>query len=864
MNKVREPHRLRSFRALGLVAVASLAVLGLQSCASSRQATARPPKMVSITEPEQAPEQRELPPPRYAPSRDYDLVHTRIDIPSIDWEHNSLTATAAITFTPFRDGLDRIVLDAGNMTIQSVQNVGGDSLSFEYDPEAEELTIHLGQPFAYDDTITVVVRYVVHSKQKGLFFIKPDSVNPSRPMQIWTQGEAQDNHYWFPTFDDPIERMTSEVVVTVADTLETLSNGRLVSQEHRDDGTRTDHWLQDKSHPPYLVMLAVGDYAVVRDEWQGIPVEYYVYPKDRKYARLVFGATPDMLAFFSEKLGVRYPWDKYAQIIVSNFTAGAMENTTATVMAERVMHDERAHIDDPALDIISHELSHHWFGDLVTAESWAEIFLNESLASYCETLYLEHALGRDEAMMHLLDQRQVYLRVSEHTGERPMLFYRYKDPDRLFDIFSYQKGSNLFHMLRYVLGDEGFWRSLHTYLVRNRFRSVDLDDLEDAVLEATGQNLRWFFDEWFVKDGYPKFKVSKSWDADSKTLTLDVLQTQETSDDVPVFRMPVDIEVATDQGNKLFHVWVDSVAQVFRFPLPSAPKMVIFDRGDWILKELDFPRSREELVYQLAHAEQATDRIEAATQLKTFAMPADSTVQQALIAALAGDPFWGVRQHAAETLRLFGTDAANQALQRAVADPSSKVRSAAIEALGRSGYAEALPEIERVMKSDSSYRVVAAAIRAVGRLDPDSAFDKIAPMMAQDSHQEIIRRTTLIVFRTLGDRRAIPIAQEYSRSGHNRFLRLTAINALTELATDADTTVVDEFIDMIHDPSRQAQLFAIRGLGKLGAERALEPLRQFSAETKDRRLMAAATRAIEQIKEKVADRKAAKPGASQK
>jgi aminopeptidase N len=819
--------------------------------------------MVSITEPESAPDEGAMPPPKFAPSRNFDLLHTRIEISAIDWQQNSISARATVTFTPFVDDLDRIVLDAGNMTILAVRTPAGDSLRFDYDPKAEKLTVYLGKSYNYDDTVSVAVRYIAHSKQKGIFFIKPDSLDSTRPLQIWTQGEPEDNHYWFPTFDDPIERMTSEVIVTVTDTLETLSNGRLVSQQRNPDGTRTDHWLQDKPHAPYLVMLAVGDYAIVEDEWDGLPLQYYVYPKDEQYADMVFGLTPDMLSFFSDKLGVRYPWDKYAQVIVTDFTAGAMENTTATVMAERVMHDERAHIDDQSLDIIAHELAHHWFGNLVTAKSWAEIFLNESLASYFEVLYLEHAKGRDEAMMHLLNQRRVYLAVAERTGQRPMLFRNYEDPDRLFDVFSYQKGSNLIHMLRYVLGDDGFWRSLRTYLERNRYRWVDLDDLQDAVLEATGQNLQWFFDQWFVKQGHPKFKVTKDWDAESGILTLTVLQTQEVGDKVPLFRMPVDIEVVTEQGAQAYRVWVDSTAHEFAFRPAGEPKMIIFDKGNWILKELDFPRSKGELIYQLAYADDISHRIEAASLLKTYAMPADSSVQRALVDALASDPFWGVRRQAAETLRLFGTDIAERALEAALADPSSKVRATAVEALGRSGYVQALPLIERVMQSDSSYRVVAAAIRAVGRLDSTGAFDKIAPMMEQNSYQEIIRRTTLLVFRNLGDRRAIPIAQEYASRGHNRFLRLTAINTLTSLATEADTTVVDQLIEMIRDPYRQAQLFAIRGLGSLGAERALDPLRKFFIETKDRRLMNMASQAIERIEARMAERQAEQSGANQ-
>ena len=174
-------------------------------------------------------------------------------------------------------------------------------------------------------------------------------------------------------------------------------------------------------------MMAIGEFAIVKDKWRGIDVSYYVEPKFEKYARMVFGNTPEMIEFFSQKFGVDYPWKKYSQVVVRDFVSGAMENTTATVHMEALQHDHRYHLDETEEDYISHELSHHWFGDYVTCESWANLPLNESFATYAEVLWREYKYGIDEAEHHLSGDFSSYFAESQTKREPLIRFNGFQD-----------------------------------------------------------------------------------------------------------------------------------------------------------------------------------------------------------------------------------------------------------------------------------------------------------------------------------------------------------------------------------------------------------------------------------------------------
>ena len=317
----------------------------------------------------------------------FDVLHYRIEV-SFDEPKRMVLGKVTTTLVPFPAALNSVEFDAEEMSISRVSYAGGRPLAYEVKPKT--VVIHLDRSFSYRDTVAISIEYSC-TPRKGLYFVLPDSGYPGRPAQIWTQGEDMDNHFWFPCYDFPNDRATSEVLATVRRGLTVLSNGTLLKvTENKRNGTTTYHWKQSKPHVAYLIMLAIGEYAVLRDKAGRVPLEYYVYPHHVEDAKVCFEKTPDMIRFFSATTGIAYPWEKYAQVLIHDFVVGGMENTSATSLAdEATVFDARARLDNSPTSLIAHELSHQWWGDLLTCKDWRHLWLNESFASYFDPLYHE-------------------------------------------------------------------------------------------------------------------------------------------------------------------------------------------------------------------------------------------------------------------------------------------------------------------------------------------------------------------------------------------------------------------------------------------------------------------------------------------
>ena len=599
-----------------------------------------------------------------------------------------------------------------------------------YDYDGEQLVVDLGSTYTRNDRYLLRIEYVAQpdeapaggsaaiTSDKGLYFFgtKEDSLSDVMP-QIWTQGETEASSRWFPTIDAPNERTTQEMYITVDDRYKTLSNGVLISSEMLNDSTRTDYWRMDQAHAPYLFMMAIGEFAKVEDSWQGIDVDYYLHPDFAPYAKDIFGNTPDMLTFFSDKLGVKYPWPKYAQVIVDNFVSGAMENTTASVFYDALLVDDRSLIDSHWDDIIAHELFHHWFGDLVTTESWANLTLNEGFASYSEYLWNQHRYGQDEADYKLWEQGQNYFNEAE-TKQVDLIRYRYADQEDMFDRHSYDKGSRVIHMLRSYVGDDAFFAALQSYLTRHAYSSVEIDDLRHAFEAVTGEDLNWFFDQWFLSSGHPQLKISQSYQDSTLTLRVDQVQDSTTT---PIFRLPTYVDVWAGGEKERYSVVLDQTSHVLRFPVTQTPDLVVFDAEADLLAQIDFQKSNEELIYQFEKTEPFVHQFQALTQLSADTLFAG---RQALLTDALDNDFWVIRQFGLGQLEesLSETDTALLAKVASVAaeDPSSLVQADAISLLATVN-AEAYQSLFRQTMQDSSYAVAGTAIAGYAQT---SATDK--------------------------------------------------------------------------------------------------------------------------------------------
>jgi len=440
--------------------------------------------------------------PIYNPSykKEIDLIHTKLDV-RFDWAKEEVIGSAELTCKAYFYPIKRFRLDAKGFIIRSV-SISGKALTYDYDNE--NLYVNLDKTYTSKENFTVQIDYIARpseiaaggsdaiTSEKGLFFIDPQGTDPDKPTEIWTQGETESNSRWFPTVDKPNERCTEEIYITVENKYKTLSNGLMVGTKDNMDGTRTDHWKMDKPHAPYLFMLAVGEYSITYDKWRDVPLAYYVEPEYAADAKMIFNNTPEILEFYSTRFGVKYPWPSLSQIIVRDYVSGAMENTTAIVYGEPQQRHAEDLKDNPNDDVIAHEVSHHWFGDYVTTESWANLPLNEGFANYCEYLWTEHKYGYDDAEVHRISEMEGYLSSTAY-GMHPLINYGYTHETEMFDAHSYNKGGLVLHMLRKQVGDEAFFASLQRYLEKNALTPVEVDNLRQAFEEVTGQDMKWFF-----------------------------------------------------------------------------------------------------------------------------------------------------------------------------------------------------------------------------------------------------------------------------------------------------------------------------------------------------------------------------------
>lgn len=799
----------------------------------------------------------ETPPPVQKPvdspshetrSRDFDIRHIRIAL-SIDPPDRLIEGTAHITLAPFRDGLEQLEFDAFELNVTEVR-AGKQKLEFE--SFTDKLVVCMARPVRRGAEVTLRVEYNARPR-RGLFFIAPDEAYPQKPVQVWSQGECEDNRAWFPCFDSPNGRQTTETIITVPERFRVLSNGALVS-EKRDAkrGLKTFHWRQDETHPAYLVSIVVGEFEEIEARARNLPVTYYTYPGKTREARLLFGKTPEMIRHFSKLFGYDYPYPKYAQVVVDEFTAGAMENTSVTTCTDRALHDEKTELDFNYHDIVAHELAHQWWGDLLTPKSWKHVWLKESFATYAEFLWTEHAEGRDEARFFMMQDGNIYMMEDRDRYRRPIVYDRYDFPMEIYDRHAYQKGGLVLGMLRYVLGDDAFFRTLAVYARKHEWGSVETNDFKVAIEETTGQNLDWFFDQWLYGRGYPEFEVKHSYDGPLGVLKVEVKQVQETEDGTPIFRMPVEIEVIAKNSARTFRVQVEREEQEFYFSVDERPLAVLFDAGDRILKTLRHEKSRQELLYQLHYARAFTARIRAARDLEAFK---DEETVGTLRRAIVQDAFGPVRMAAAIALARIGTDVARDCLIGALKrNVEARVRRAIAWSLGHFRKDDkAISALTRLVQKDESYFVAAFAMRALAQAAGDAAYETLIGMLGRDSYQDVLRATVFDALAIAKDRRGVALSIDHTAYGVPPPVRVAATMSLGTLGkehSEERETVYEKLVKLLEDKTFRVKLAAIKALGVLGDERAIAPLRALDEREAIDILRSAARGTIRTLEEK--------------
>ncbi|QOY85616.1 M1 family metallopeptidase [Paludibaculum fermentans] len=677
------------------------------------------------------------PPQQFERSRDYDVQHYRIEL-RLDEKTHSFQGSTRISLQPLKDAFTLCELDAETFTVLGVKDAEG-PLRFEQGPG--KLAVHLPRPYQYREAVSFTVAYEArgvkvdpekYGMQKeydlGLNF---KDETQEHPAVINTLSFPEGARHWFPSNDQPNDKATSEVIATVRADYEVVSNGRLL-ETTRSGNTRTFHWSQEQPHSTYLFVLAAGPYVRVPDGGGPLPISYWVYPKDEKNATRSFGRTREIIQFFEREYGVPFPWAKYDQVTIPGIGGGA-ESTSATVVSDGTIHDEKADKDYPSHWLVAHEAAHQWWGDLVTMRGWSETWINESFATYGEYLYSKHSLGEDEGALNLALKRNRYLEEARTKYRRPIVSDRWTTPNQNFDRHTYEKGAAVLHMLRWSMGDREFQRATAHFLKKHSFQAADTHDLLIAIREATGQVQDSFFEQWIYQAGHPVFEVRWAWLEGEGAVELTVVQKQ-----APLFSTPVDIGVTTGSGKKVERLQIGKRdRQVFRIACASRPRLVRFDEGNHLLMEMEFPKEVEELEYQLEH-DDAMGRMWAASQLK------GKGAEAALRKAAHSDPFWAVRREALQALE------GNAAFfSECVKDPKPGVRAAAIKRLAALKDCGLMAERFR---AEDSYAVQAEALRAMGSCGDRSQLPLLKEAAAMESPGQVLRRAAQSALGVLGER----------------------------------------------------------------------------------------------------------------
>lgn len=757
----------------------------------------------------------------YARSRDYDLQHSRVAL-RFEVEQNKVIGDVTHTLTLFRDGLDHISFDSVGLQIQ---NVSVNKRDAGFRTTETQLIVDLPAPGKVGERFDVEIRYEGKPK-KGLYFILPDKDYPKRPTQIWTQGESEDTRYYLPTYDYPNDRLTTETILTVPANWLTVSNGRLISATNAAGGMKTWTWRESQPSSTYLFTVVAGELREVRDKWRNIAVTYYA-PKDR-VDRLTpnYGRTPAMIEHFSKTLGVDYPWEQYAQSMVDDFVAGGMENSSATTNTAASLRNPKLVPEYPTDEdgLISHELGHQWFGDLVTCKDWANIWLNEGFATFMEYMWMEEHFGKDRADYDRWESVKNWFEAA-NLFDRPIVRRDFDDSSE-FDGNAYQKGGLVLYMLRHQLGNGPFYAGLKHYLQVNHGQNVVTADLLKAIEETTHTNVDQFFDQWVYSAGAPKFEVEYSYDTAKKQVTLIVKQTQETEGRVGLFRVPVEIEVATATGSKQYPIVVSKASETFTFPSDSAPSMVLFDKGTQLLKSVEFKKDRKEWLYQLKNATELADRADAAVALGK--LKDDDEVAGALGDALRGDKTDGVRMAAAEALGNLGTSSAAKQLLNALPQTTApELRATVVQTLGNfKDNVGVTAQVESIAKEDASYRARAAALHAIGKLKSATAYDTLVAAVNGDSPDGFLRDAALRALGPLEDDRAVPLLQDWAKPGKEINSRQAATSSLAALqkSNKEITAQIASYLNDASFPIRISAIFALGSRGDASAIPALEAL----------------------------------------
>ncbi|HNQ87047.1 MAG TPA: M1 family aminopeptidase [Verrucomicrobiota bacterium] len=769
------------------------------------------------------------PPPRqYAPERQADILHLNLDV-TPDFKQRSVRGTAILTFRPVQSPLDRLDLDAEALEIDEVTATWAVS---DWQNTGHQLNVTFATPLPQDQETRLTVRYRATPKS-GLYFRTPDQGYREGETHLFTQGESIEARHWYPGFDAPNEKFTSEITCRVPPGMIVRSNGRQVSSTEGPDGLVAVRWVQEKPHVNYLVALVAGHFKEIQDRYRDIPIYFTVPPSAIDVAPASFRNTADMLAFFEEEIGIPYPWAQYGQVCVNDFVAGGMENTSLTILTDSTLHPDSTEPVRNSDGLVAHELVHQWFGDLVTCKDWSHLWLNEGFATYYEALYGGHHRGRDEFLSQRLADARGIFGAGDDT--LPIVHRQYRSPDEQFSYRAYSKAGWVLHMLRSQLGADLFRRVVRTYLERHAYGLVTTADFQSVLEQVSGRSFDRFFDQWLHHGHYPELDVEYAWDPAARLARVTIRQTQAVTDKVLLFHFPYPIRFHGPTGA------VDRVAQVrnreevFTFRLEQPPDWVRFDPELTVLAKTRFTPPPAMLVRMLAPTNDVVGRFLAVAALHG---KRDATTVDRLRAVLEHDPFYGVRIEASRALQAAHSEKALDALLAAVNQPDPRVRLQVRQDLACFYRESVVQSAEAAFAQETHPDVLAQLIRTLGPYARTGTRERLLEYLGSDSYQNHLADAAVAAIRAQDDPGYIPPLLDALRDREPAFSRdgfAEGLRALAHLArNESDKEPVRGFLERhVNSRKKPVQLAALSALGDLGDPKALAIVEVFARSGED-------------------------------
>lgn len=765
---------------------------------------------------------------KYARDRFVDVQHLKLDV-TPDFAKRTVGGTATLVLRPITQQLSKLELDAMGLTIEEVTAQGATVAGHEV--MDEKLVIALKEPVAAGAEITIRIRYQAQPEH-GLYFRTPEMGYKPGDTQLWTQGEAELHRYWFPCYDYPNERFTSEVICHVPAGMSVVSNGHLVSQGKAANGLTTWHWLQDKPHVNYLVALAAGNFHTIQDKVGALPIAMHVPPSEKEQAANAFRDTKAIIEFFQRETGTPFPWDKYDQVYCLDFIAGGMENTSCTFEAAGMMFRDETEQLTTLHRLDAHETAHQWFGDLVTCRDWSHLWLNEGFASFYTVLYEEQKSGRDAMLYSLWREAQ---RVIERiTDTRPTVWRDYRDPMEQFDQRVYPKGAWILHMMRSRLGPDLYRECIRTYLERHRFAVATTDDLLDVLEEKSGLSFDQFADQWLYHGGIPELKVEYSWDPAAKLAKLTVRQLQKVSPEVLLFRLDLPVRFVMKGTEKAqdFTVTLSKAEEDYYFPLAQAPELVRVDPEFTILAKVDFNPPPDMLKRQLT-----SDVIGRMLAAQSLGSKKDAATVTLLAGLLQSDAFHGVRSEAAKSLKKIATPEARTALAQSLAQPDARVREEVVNALAAFPNAEAQQALWKQAQIEKNPEILAEIIKTWAARPGNAEVNQaLRQHLASRTYGNVTTAAAIATLRAQDDGSAVPMILQRLREAPLEFRSFDyagALDTVAFLSRDEKhaqrNAVLALLTQQLGSPKEPVRIGAAKALGTLRDPRGLallEPLVQ--------------------------------------